>query len=97
MIGALRTVIWRPHSERPVYEPDGDNRLITCLNMERMGFGAMKGTNVSYVTLNPDGSVNDCCDCWHSKKWLKKAAVRWENMYKDTWWTYVKDLIPRNI
>ena len=97
MSGALRTIIWHPHSERPVYEPDGDNRLITCLNMERMDIGAMEGMNVCYVTLNPDGSVNNGGDCWHSEKWLKKAAVRWENMYKDTFWTYVSDLIPLGI
>ena len=92
-----RTIIWHPHSVRHVYVPGGDNRLITCLNMQRMDIGAMNGMNVCYVELNPDGSVNNCGDTWHSKKWLKKVAVRWENMYKDTWWTYVRDLTPAEI
>lgn len=90
-------VVWHSHDERPVYIPDGDNRLITCLNMQRMDIGAMEGMNFCYVELNPDGSVNNCGDCWHSEKWKKKAAVRWECMYKDTWWAYVRDLTPKNI
>lgn len=92
-----RTIIWHPHSVRPVYVPGGDNRLITCLNMQRMAIGAMDGMNVCYVRLNPDGSVDNCGDTWHSKKWLKKVTLRWENMYKDTWWTYVRDLTPAEI
>jgi len=92
MATIIRKIIWHSHDERPVYVPGGDNRLITCLNMQRMKFGAIKGMNVCYVELNPDGSVNNCGDTWHSKKWLKKAAVRWESMYKDTWWTYVREL-----
>lgn len=92
-----RTVIWHPHSERPVYEPGGDNRLILCLNMQRMRIGATDGMNITYDRLNPDGSINSCADTWHSEKWLKKAAIRWENLYEDTWWTYARDIIPFEI
>lgn len=92
-----RTIIWHPHSVRPVYVPGGDNRLITCLNLKRLGFRAIKGINISYVDLNPDGSVNNCGDSWHSKKWLKKAAIRWENMNEHTWWTYGRGIVPEEI
>ena len=91
------TVIWHPHSERPVYEPDGDNRLILCLNMQRMRLGAMEGLNITYDQLNPDGSVNSCADIWHNEKWLKKAAIHWENLCPDTWWTYARDIVPEGI
>ena len=93
----MTNILWHSHDERPVYEPNGDNRLITCLNMRKMPIGAIESINVCYVDLNPDGSVNNCGDCWHSEKWLKKAAVHWENLYKDTWWTYVKDIISADI
>ena len=92
-----RTVIWHPHSERPVYVDGGDNRLILCLNMQRMGFGAIEGLNITYDELNPDGSVNSCNEIWHSKKWLKKHAIQWNNLYPDTWWTYARDIIPFGI
>jgi len=92
-----KTIVWRPHSEQPVYEPGGDNRLILCLNMQRMRFGAMEGLNITYERLNPDGSINNCADTWHNAKWLKKAAIKWENLCKDTWWTYAKDIIPEGI
>lgn len=93
----VRLVVWHPHSERPVYEPDGDNRLILCLNMQRMRIGAMDGMNITYDQLNPDGSVNSCADLWHNKKWLKKAAIQWENLCSDTWWTYARDIVPFGI
>jgi len=92
-----KVIIWHPHSERPVYEPDGDNRLILCLNMQRMRIGAMEGMNITYDELNADGSINCCNDLWHSKKWLKKAAIRWENLCKDTWWAYARDIVPQGI
>ena len=92
-----KAIIWHPHSERPVYEPYGDNRLITCLNMQRMKFGAMDATNIAYVYLNQDGSINDCADTWHSERWLRKAAIPWELLYPDTWWTYARDIIPQGI
>lgn len=93
----ITTTVWHPHSERPEYVPGGDNRLITCMNMERMLFGAMKGLNVGYSRLNPDGSINSCADTWHSEKWKRKAAIKWEHLCPDTWWTYVRDLTPEGI
>lgn len=92
-----KTVIWHPHSERPEYVEGGDNRLILCLNMQRMKFGAMEGLNITYDQLNPDGSVNSCADIWHNEKWLKKAAIRWENLCPDTWWIYARDIVPEGI
>ena len=92
-----KIVIWHPHSERPVYEPGGDNRLILCLNMQRMKFGAMDGLNITYDDLNPDGSINSCADLWHNKKWLKKAAIKRENLNEHTWWTYARDIIPEGL
>ena len=88
------TFFWHPHSEPPVYVPGGDNRLILCMNMERMPFHALKGICVTYDELNPDGSLNSCADMGHSDKWLKKHAIQWEHLYKNTWWAYVRDIIP---
>lgn len=92
-----KIIIWHPHGERPVYEPGGDNRLILCLNMKRMKFGAMDGLNITYDDLNPDGSVNSCADLWHSKKWRKKAAIKWEHLCEHTWWTYARDITPEGL
>lgn len=92
-----RVIVWHPHDELPVYEPNGDNRLIVCLNMGHLRVGNLEGLCVSYMDLNPDGSINYCSDGWHSKKWLKKHAMRWEHQYKEIWWTYVRDLTPVGI
>ena len=87
-----KQIIWHSHDERPVYESGGDNRLITCLDL--LQIRTRRGINVCYLDLNPDGSLNECCDIWHSRKWLKRHAIHWEHMHNDTWWTYVRDLTP---
>lgn len=86
----IRAIVWHPHDELPVYEPNGDNRLIVCLNMGHLRVGNLEGLCISYMDLNPDGSINYCSDG-------KKHAMRWEHLYKEIWWTYVRGLPPVGI
>jgi len=93
----VQTTLWHPHSEPPEYVPDGDNRIITCMNLLKMPIGALDAMSVCYSVLHSDGSITNCSDDWHSKSWLKEHALPWDSMYPDVWWAYVRDIIPSNI
>ena len=93
-----RTAVWHPHSERPVYEYGGDNRIVTCLDMRHMfPAGRHEGLNFCYDELQPDGSTVACAYAGRSARTKKRLAVKWEHHYKQTWWAYVRDLIPEGI
>lgn len=93
-----KTAVWHPHSERPVYEYGGDNRLVTCLDMRHMfPEGRHEGLNFCYDELQPDGSTVSCAYAGRSARTKKRLAVKWEHHYKQTWWAYVRDLIPEGI
>ena len=50
---------WHTKDERPVYDPEKDNRIITCSS-----YLGMK--NVCYEDLRPDGTLVSCADHYHN-------------------------------
>ena len=65
---------WHTKDERPVYDPEKDNRIIICT----------------------DGTLISCADCYHSEKWKKKHALKWEHVIFD-YWAWVRDIVPIKI
>ena len=83
----LKTGIWHPKEVKPVYRPDGDNRIILCCHR-------LYGVKVAtYDDLRPDGTLISCHLSWHSEKWKKKHAMKWEHVIID-YWAWVTDIIP---
>lgn len=77
---------WHTKDERPVYDPEKDNRIIICSN--QMGL-----KNVCYDYLRPDGTLVNCADYFHNEKWIKKHAIKWEHVIID-YWAWVRDIVP---
>lgn len=83
----LKTGIWHPKEVKPVYRPDGDNRIILCCHL-------LYGVKcVTYDDLRPDGTLISGHLSWHSEKWKKKHAMKWEHVIID-YWAWVTDIIP---
>ena len=80
---------WHTKDERPVYDPEKDNRIIICT--DKYGW-----RNVCYDDLRPDGTLISCADCYHSEKWKKKHAIKWEHVILD-YWAWVRDIVPIKI
>lgn len=80
---------WHTKDERPVYDPEKDNRIITCSS-----YMGMK--NVCYEDLRPDGTLIGCAHVHHNEKWKKKYAMKWEHIIID-YWAWVRDIVPINI
>jgi hypothetical protein len=83
----VRSGIWHPKDVRPEYRKGGDNRIIRCAAM----LDGIK--NVTYDDVLPDGYLIACSLSWHSKKFIKKHAIPWENVITD-YWAWVTDIIP---
>ena len=83
----IRNGIWHPKEVKPEYRKDGDNRIIRCAVLND---GIL---NVTYDYVLPDGSISSCHNSYHSKKWIKKHAIPWENVITD-YWAWVTDIIP---
>ena len=80
---------WHTKDERPVYDPEKDNRIILCSNY--LGW-----KNVCYDDLRPDGTLISCADCFHNEKWKKKHAIKWEHVIIN-YWAWVRDIVPIKI
>lgn len=83
----LKTGIWHPKEVKPIYRPDGDNKIILCCQL----FDGIKC--VTYDDLRPDGTIIGCHLSWHNEKWKKKYAMKWEHVIVD-YWAWVTDIIP---
>lgn len=87
-----------PKEVKPVYRPDGDNRMIVCFNLT-----GVKGViynelteevkGVTYEELLPDGTLIPCYPFRINEEWKKKQAVKFEQILID-YWAWVTDIIP---
>lgn len=83
----VRLGLWYRKEVKPVYRKDGDNRIIRCALM----LDGIK--NVTYDEVRPDGTLINCSDSYHSEKWKKRHALKWESIITD-YWAWVTDIIP---